>query len=106
MTRWIIAAVCGAAACAPQPPPRPPPEIVPGEIVVHTADASLLTTEKLSAATRRKDFVVSDVHCFLQTCRVRVDRVGAAADQIWTRALVDSFAASRVPGISGVEPSF
>jgi len=105
MRRSIIVLVWGALACAPQPPPRPPPEIVPGEIVVHTHDPSLLTTEKLSAATGREDFIVRDVHCLLQTCRVVVDRVGAAANPSWTRSLVDALAASRTPGILGVEPS-
>ena len=105
MRRWIIAGLCGALGCAPQPPPRPPPEIVPGEIIVHTADASLLTTEKLSAATGREDVIVREVHCLMQTCRVVVERVGAAADPSWTRSLVDALAASRVAGIFGVEPS-
>lgn len=96
-------AACAIAACAPQPPPRPPPEIVPGEVLVHTANAALLTTERLSAATDRADFVVKEVHCLLGTCRVVVERAGAAADTSWTYRLVDALAAARIPGIDSVE---
>jgi len=100
--RWI-AAICAVAACAPQPPPRPPPEIVVGEVLVHTAIPSLLTTQRLSAATDRADFVVKEVHCLLGTCRVVVERAGAAADTRWTYELVDGLAAARIPGIDSVE---
>jgi hypothetical protein len=106
MGRSSLVAVFALGACAPQPPPlRSRPEIVPGEVLVHTEDASLLTTGKLSAATGRGDFVVREVHCFLKTCRVVVERVGAAADADWTYVLVDALAAARMPGIGGVEPN-
>jgi hypothetical protein len=107
MVRSSLAAVLALWACAPvapQPPPRPRPEIVHGEVLIDTTDASLLTTEKLSAAAGREDFAVREVHCFLGTCRVVVERVGAAADANWTYALVDALAAARVPGIVRVEP--
>jgi len=54
---------------------------MPGEILVHTGDASLLTTQELSAATGRGDFVVKKVSCFLKTCRGVVERMGPAADE-------------------------
>ena len=104
--RRCFLAVCALGACAPQPPPlRTRPEIMPGEILVHTGDASLLTTQELSAATGRGDFVVKKVSCFLKTCRVVVERMGPAADESWTYALVDAIGAARVRGIDGVEPS-
>jgi len=104
-----IVIACALAGCAPQhwgypvPPPRPRPEIVPGEALVHTANAALLTTEKLSTATDRDDFTVKQVHCVLGTCRVVFERTGAAADSSWTYALVDALAAARMPGIDSVE---
>jgi hypothetical protein len=98
----MLAAVYAVTACAPQPPPRPRPEILPGEVLVHTADASLLTTEKLSAATRRQDFAVKEVHCLLSTCRIVVERIDGAADSNWTYGLVDALAAAHVPGIADV----
>jgi hypothetical protein len=103
--RWFLA-VCALGGCAPQPPPpRTRPEIIPGEVLVHTGNTSLLTTKELSAATGREDFVVKQVSCFLKTCRVVVERIGPAADERWTYALVDAIGAARVPGIDGVEPS-
>src|SRR5260370_17431081 len=79
MRRWFLA-VFALGACAPQPPPRRTrPEIIPGEVLVHTGDASLLTTKELSAATGRGDFVVKQVSCFLKTCRVVVHPIGPAA---------------------------
>jgi hypothetical protein len=106
VTRTWSVAILALAACAPQPPPlRRRPEIIPGEVLIHTADASLLTTQRLSAATGRDDFGVKQVSCFLKTCRVLVERVGPAADEDWTYALVDAIASARVPGIDGVEPS-
>ncbi|HEX9572648.1 MAG TPA: hypothetical protein VF994_01050 [Myxococcales bacterium] len=98
-----IAAVIAIVACAPQPPPRPRPEIVLGEALVHTANAALLTTERLSAATGRDDFIVKEVHCLLGTCRVVFERAGAAVDSAWTYELVDALAVARMPGIDGVE---
>src|SRR5258705_13214646 len=91
MPKWCLTAIFALIACAPQPPPlRTRPEIIPGEILVHTRDASLLTTQRLSAATGRGDFVVKQVSCFLETCRVLVERNGRAADEDWTYALIDS----------------
>ena len=87
------------------PPLRTCPEIIPGEVLIHTGDASLLTTKRLSAATGRDDFAVKQVSCFLKTCRVSIERVGPPADEDWTYALVDAIGAARVPGIDGVEPS-
>jgi hypothetical protein len=104
-----IAIACAIAGCAPQqlwypvPPPRPRPEIVPGEALVHTANAALLTTDRLSTATDRSDFTVKEVHCVLGTCRVVFERTGAAADSGWTYALVDALATARMPGIDSVE---
>ena len=40
-----------------------------------------------------------------QVVRVLVERIGPAADESWTYALVDAIGAARVPGIDGVEPS-
>jgi len=103
---FLILAVFALAGCAPQPPPqRTRPEIIPGEVLIHTGEASLLTTGRLSAATGREDFVVKQVSCFLETCRVVVERKGPAADEAWTYALVDAIGAARIPGIGGVEPS-
>ena len=79
--------------------------VYPGEALVHTANAALLTTEKLSTATDRADFKVKEVHCFLGTCRVLFERTGAAADSGWTYDLVDALAAARIPGIDSVEPN-
>jgi len=104
--RTCSVAVLAVAACAPQPPPlRTRPEIIPGEVLVHTSDASLLTTRALAAATGRDDFVVKQVSCFMNTCRVLVERMGPAADEDWTYALVDAIGAARAPGIASVEPT-
>jgi len=97
-------AALALAACAPQPPPpRMRPEIAPGELVIHTRDATLLTTQRLAATVGRDDFSVRQVSCFLETCRVRVERTGAATTEDWTYALVDAIRAARVPGIAAVE---
>src|ERR1700682_4655570 len=105
MRRWLLA-VFASGACAPQPPPlRTRPEIIPGEATAHTVAASLLTTEKLSAATGREDFVVKQVSCFLKTCRVVVERIGPAGNKNWTYGLGEAIGAPRVVGIDGVEPS-
>ena len=102
----LAVALLALLACAPQPPPmRTRPEIVPGELLVHTGDPSLLTTQRLSAATGRDDFVVKQVSCFLKTCRLVVERTGRVTDEDWTYSLVDAIGAARVPGIDGVEPS-
>jgi hypothetical protein len=98
-----IAIVCAVAGCAPQPPPRPRPEIALGEALVHTANPALLTTERLSSATGRDDFLVKEVHCLLGTCRVVFERSGAAVDSAWTYELVDALAVARMPGIVSVE---
>jgi len=105
MRTWFLA-FFALTDCAPQPPPpRTRPEIVPGEVLVHTRDASLLTTQRLADATGRDDFAVKHVSCFLETCRVVVERKGPAADEGWTYGLADAIGAARVPGIGRVEPS-
>jgi len=102
----ILCVALALFACAPQPPPlRTRPEIIPGEVVVHTAGSPLLTTASLATATGRDDFAVRQVSCFMNTCRVMVERIGAAADEEWTYALVAALASARVPGIGSVEPS-
>src|SRR6267143_7326940 len=40
-----------------------------------------------------------------QVVRVLVERIGPAADESWTYALVDAIGAARVAGIDGAEPS-
>jgi hypothetical protein len=73
--------------------------------MIHTRDSGSLTSARLSAAVGRDDFVVRQVSCFLETCRVLVDRLGAATDESWTYALIDAIRAARPPGIGAVDPA-
>jgi hypothetical protein len=101
----LLVAFVVLTACSHPPRPRPHAAIVPGEILVRTSDPSLLTSEKLSSAARRNDFVVKETQCLAKTCRVVLARLGAATDAAWTYEIIDALAAAKVAGIDGVEPN-
>lgn len=106
LPRPVLLGALLLSAC-PATPERP--EIEAGELLVRTADASVLTTEALAALAKRGDFVVQAAECLEKTCRVVVTRAdGSAADVAFTWSLVEALQAgvAAAPGaIEGVRPN-
>jgi hypothetical protein len=105
MRRLLPALLLALAACASKPKAAPGgSRLVPGELVVRASDASVLHTRTFAAALEREDVVVKEVECLTERiCKVVLERLGAPADEAWTREVVERLSAAPPPGIDSVE---